>query len=233
MYPIGGSRGACQAHAPPIRDQILSFLHTFLPKSTHVGGPHPPNGSTPPLREILDLPLYPIRLLHSVNLIWPQFPVNALTFQVTYILIHQSGYKFDQIVSSNQNRLIGTFGRASILENEFSRVIHSSVLELGERLGRSVWSHLYKPEDGSNVLLTILSLSATRHLKHELDHLCVYTGADPGFDQGGAPDRDRPKTAILGPQFCRILVLGPHFWWSGGGPGPPGPPPGSAPGIFT
>ena len=31
-----------------------------------------------------------------------------------------------------------------------------------------------------------------------------------------------PKTAILGPQFCRILVLGPHFWWSGGpGPRPP------------
>ena len=25
-----------------------------------------------------------------------------------------------------------------------------------------------------------------------------------------------PKTAILGPQFCRILVLGPHFWWSAG-----------------
>ena len=56
----------------------------------------------------------------------------------------------------------------------------------------------------------------------------VWTGADPGFGQGGAPDRDRPKTAILGPQFCRILVLGPHFWWSGGGPGPRGPP-GSAP----
>ena len=55
-------------------------------------------------------------------------------------------------------------------------------------------------------------------------HNCVPSGADPGFDQGGAPDRDRPKTAILGPQFCRILVLGPHFWWSGGGPGPPGPP---------
>ena len=43
----------------------------------------------------------------------------------------------------------------------------------------------------------------------------------------GAPDRDRPKTAILGPQFCRILVLGPHFWWSGGAWGPPG----SAPDI--
>ena len=62
-------------------------------------------------------------------------------------------------------------------------------------------------------------------------HLVLFlaAGADPGFDQGGAPDRDRPKTAILGPQFCRILVLGPHFWWSGGGPGPRGPPPGSAP----
>ena len=29
-----------------------------------------------------------------------------------------------------------------------------------------------------------------------------------------------PKTAILGPQFCRILVLGPHFWWSGGARAP-------------
>ena len=56
----------------------------------------------------------------------------------------------------------------------------------------------------------------------------VAAGADPGFDQGGAPDRDRPKTAILGPQFCRILVLGPHFWWSGGARAP-GAPPGSTP----
>ena len=38
-----------------------------------------------------------------------------------------------------------------------------------------------------------------------------------------------PKSAILGPQFCRILVLGPHFWWLGGS-GPPGPP-GSAPAL--
>ena len=35
-----------------------------------------------------------------------------------------------------------------------------------------------------------------------------------------------PKTAILGPQSCRILVLGPHFWWSGGTRAP-GVPPGS------
>ena len=32
-----------------------------------------------------------------------------------------------------------------------------------------------------------------------------------------------PKTAILGPQFCRILVLGPHFWWSGGTRAPGAP----------
>ena len=62
------------------------------------------------------------------------------------------------------------------------------------------------------------------YLESQLVHLSNITGADPGFDQGGAPDRDQPKTAILGPQFSRILVLGPHFWWSGGGPGPPGPP---------
>ena len=36
-----------------------------------------------------------------------------------------------------------------------------------------------------------------------------------------------PKTAILGPQFCRILVLGPHIWWSGmaRAPRPPLDPP--------
>ena len=55
------------------------------------------------------------------------------------------------------------------------------------------------------------------------------SGADPGFDRGG-PDRDRPKTAILGPQFCRILVLGPYFWWSRGGGGRA---PGSAPAPYS
>ena len=33
-----------------------------------------------------------------------------------------------------------------------------------------------------------------------------------------------PETGILGPQLCRILVLGPHFWWSGGARAPVGPP---------
>ena len=33
-----------------------------------------------------------------------------------------------------------------------------------------------------------------------------------------------PKTAILGPQFCRILVLGPQFWWLGEDRTPPSAP---------
>ena len=36
-----------------------------------------------------------------------------------------------------------------------------------------------------------------------------------------------PKLPFWGPQFCRILVLVPHFWWLRG-PESPGPP-GSAP----
>ena len=38
---IGGSRGACPAHAP-LWDPILSFSHTFSLKSAHIRGPHPP-----------------------------------------------------------------------------------------------------------------------------------------------------------------------------------------------
>ena len=34
--------------AHPLGDPILSFSHTFLLKNAHVGGPCPPNGSTPP-----------------------------------------------------------------------------------------------------------------------------------------------------------------------------------------
>ena len=37
------------------------------------------------------------------------------------------------------------------------------------------------------------------------------------------------KLPFWGLSFVEFLVLGPHFWWSGGGPGPWGPPPGSAP----
>ena len=42
----------------PLWDPILSFLHTFSPKSTCVGGPCPLlTGARLPLREILDPPL--------------------------------------------------------------------------------------------------------------------------------------------------------------------------------
>ena len=44
---IGGSRG-CARCTPPPMGPILSFLHTFSPKSACFGGPHPPNGCTPP-----------------------------------------------------------------------------------------------------------------------------------------------------------------------------------------
>ena len=44
---IGGSGGACPAHTP-LWDPILSFLHTFSPKSAHIRGPCPPNGCMPP-----------------------------------------------------------------------------------------------------------------------------------------------------------------------------------------
>ena len=54
---IGGSS------TPPLRDPILSFLQTFSPKIAHTGGPHPPNGSTPLLREILDPPLLTMLLI--------------------------------------------------------------------------------------------------------------------------------------------------------------------------
>ena len=70
---------------------------------------------------------------------------------------------------------------------------------------------------------TVITCHISLYIHSEINIILFVSGADPGFDQGGGPDRDRPKTAILGPQFCRILVLGPHFWWSGGGP------PGSAP----
>ena len=44
LADLGGVLGARH----PLWDPILLFLHTFSPKSTQVGGPHPPNGCTPP-----------------------------------------------------------------------------------------------------------------------------------------------------------------------------------------
>ena len=50
--------GGCQTYGPQ-RDPILLFSHAFSPKSACIRGPcPPPNGSTHPLREILDPPLH-------------------------------------------------------------------------------------------------------------------------------------------------------------------------------
>ena len=47
---IGGSRGACRAHAPPTGPNSFVFAYIFAKKC-------PCRRSTPPLREILDPPL--------------------------------------------------------------------------------------------------------------------------------------------------------------------------------
>ena len=55
---------------PPQQDPILSFLHMFLPKSTHVGGRCPPQRlGTPPQREILDPPLHIFFFQHTYLLV--------------------------------------------------------------------------------------------------------------------------------------------------------------------
>ena len=60
-----GSRvGACPTHAP-LQDPILSFLHTFSPKSTHVAGPRHLTGPYFP-REILDPPLILFQRINQI-----------------------------------------------------------------------------------------------------------------------------------------------------------------------
>ena len=59
-----------------------------------------------------------------------------------------------------------------------------------------------------------------------------YTGADPGFDQGGGPQIVTGlKLPFWGLSFVEFWCWGLIFGGQGGGPGPPGPPPGSAPDI--
>ena len=62
---IGGSRGHCRPPTNHQQDPILLFSYAFLPKSTHIGGWHPPPQwlGTPQL-EILDPPQ--IRCLQSI-----------------------------------------------------------------------------------------------------------------------------------------------------------------------
>ena len=47
INPLADLGGGVPGAHNPLRDPILSFLQTFSPKSTHVGGPCSPNGCTP------------------------------------------------------------------------------------------------------------------------------------------------------------------------------------------
>ena len=46
LADLGG--GGVPGARHPLWDSILSFLHTFSPKSACIGGPCPPNECTPP-----------------------------------------------------------------------------------------------------------------------------------------------------------------------------------------
>ena len=54
---IGGSRGACRAHAPPTGPNSFVFAYIFAEKHPRQRSTPPLTGPCPPLREILDLPL--------------------------------------------------------------------------------------------------------------------------------------------------------------------------------
>ena len=54
---IGEPRRHARNPSRSLRDPILSFLHTFSPKNSHVGGRCPPQRVGTPQREILDPPL--------------------------------------------------------------------------------------------------------------------------------------------------------------------------------
>ena len=80
-------------------------------------------------------------------------------------------------------------------------------------------SFLHTPANSCCVLQAVSTV-----LEVDTDIIQSNQGRIQDLIGGGAPDRDRPKTAILGPQFCRIFGAGASFLVVRGGPGPPGPP---------
>ena len=54
---IGGSRGCAGHTPPPTEPNSFIFTHIFAKKCLRLRSVPPPNGSTPPLQEILDPPL--------------------------------------------------------------------------------------------------------------------------------------------------------------------------------
>ena len=95
----GGAAGA----RPPQQDQILSFSHTFLPKSVQIGGWHPPNGLAPPQEEILDLPLQSICQASNLLSIKAEFHVELAEICVQLIL------------SSGTTRITSTWDQADVV----------------------------------------------------------------------------------------------------------------------
>ena len=66
-FLIGRSRGRCRC-MPPQQDPILAFLHTFLPKSAHIRGWHPPMARHPTTGNPGSAPLPGVRMVLKV--IW-------------------------------------------------------------------------------------------------------------------------------------------------------------------
>ena len=86
VFYIGGSRGRAW-HTYPLQDPILLFSHTFSLKSACFGGRRPPNGSMPPpLRKILDPPLF----YHSLCLISLKLVAILLETRKVYYFFAQT-----------------------------------------------------------------------------------------------------------------------------------------------
>ena len=100
---IGGSRRGRAGRTPPLRDPIISFWHTFSPKSTRVRGPRPPTGNlgsaTGPYENIrkIDLTLSSFVVLASSTSTSTVTPVSDLT--LIFILKTDQQY-------TNSNKII-------------------------------------------------------------------------------------------------------------------------------
>ena len=64
-------------------------------------------------------------------------------------------------------------------------------------------------------------------------YLLMNAGADPGFDQGGPQVMTGLKLPFWGLSFVEFWCWGLIFGGRGGGARAPGPPPGSAPGMYS
>ena len=103
--------------AHPLWDKILSFLHTFLLKSTHVGGPCPPYGSTPPRTGPCPPMGNPGSTTDSCNLlvfrVYNERPmvIDSLNLKLWQIVRFSSNVILDEMSSAKCYLLFGKFFR--------------------------------------------------------------------------------------------------------------------------